>query len=159
MRLVLAAALLAAAIPALARAGDIEVKGAELRASIGHSPNSAAYMTLVNRGDKPDRLVSAACACAGMVMVHRTEVSGGMAMMMDSPAVAIPAHGEAAFRPGGLHLMLMGLKKPLVDGSEQEITLTFARAGQVRAKFKVKAQVDAAPPPAHPTPMGAMPGM
>jgi copper(I)-binding protein len=146
MRRIAAFTLLAAAIPAFAHAGDIEIKGAEMRASIGHSPNTAGYMTVVNRGGKPDRLLSAACGCAGMVMVHKTEMSGGMAMMTGEPAVAIPAHGEVTFKPGGLHLMVMDLKQPLADGTVQDVTLTFERVGKVTAAFKVKAQIGAAAP-------------
>jgi copper(I)-binding protein len=159
----LAVAIPAVALPAVAMAGDIEIKGAEMRASIGHSPNTAGYMTIVNHGAKPDRLLSASCGCAGMVMVHKTEVSGGMAMMMSEPAITIPAHGEVTFKPGGLHLMVMDLKKPVALGTVQDVTLTFEHAGKVTAVFLIKTQIDAAPAGSSARSqagsMGAMPGM
>jgi copper(I)-binding protein len=136
----LAAALL---FPALAHAGDIAVTGAQLRASIGHSPNSAAYMTLTNAGGRADRLLSASCACAARVEIHATEVMQGMVMMESAASVNIPAHGVVSFKPGGLHLMLTGLKQPLADGGEQKLTLVFQHAGPVTAPFRIKARIDA----------------
>ena len=70
MKAAIAAAVLAlAAAPAMAkphagRPSDILVSGGQIRASLGGSPNSAAYMTITNAGPKPDRLLSITCACA-----------------------------------------------------------------------------------------------
>jgi copper(I)-binding protein len=151
------ALLMSALTPALAHAGDIRVEAPVMRATIGRSPATAAYMTLVNEGATPDRLVSARCDCAGMVMVHRTEVTNGMAMMGDA-VVIVPAHGSVAFRPGDLHLMLMRLSKPLLNGAEQPVVLVFEHAGEVKAAFKVKTQIVGGAGEAA-MPMGGMPGM
>jgi copper(I)-binding protein len=151
------AALIALAVlagPALAHASDVQIRHPAIRASIGRSPNTAAYLTIVNSGDRPERLLSVRCGCASMVMVHKTEMAGGMAKMNDAQ-VTVPAHGEVAFRPDGLHLMVMGLTRPLVAGGEQPLTLIFEHAGAVTVRFKVEDQIDAAPAPAQ----GSMPGM
>lgn len=152
----LAAAL--AFLPAtLAHAGAIRVEAPVMRASIGRSPATAAYMTLTNTGATPDRLLSARCDCAGVVMLHRTEVANGMATMGDA-AVVVPAHGSVAFHPGGLHLMLMRLNKPLLDGAEQPVVLVFEHAGEVKVAFKVKTQIVGGSGEAT-SAMGPMPGV
>ena len=153
------ASALALLAPGLALAGDLMVIQPEIRASIGKSPNTAAYLTLENHGAAPDRLLSARCACAGMVMIHQTKMANGMAMMGDAAAVVVPAHGAVAFKPEGLHLMVMGLKAPLVDGADQPLTLVFERAGAMKIAFKVKSHIGAADSAPAPSSMDAMPGM
>jgi copper(I)-binding protein len=57
--------------------------------------------------------------------------------------VTIPAKGEVAFKPGGAHLMVFGLKKPAEAGTTMPMTLTFERAGKVTVPVFVTANVDA----------------
>jgi copper(I)-binding protein len=52
-------------------------------------------------------------------------------------ALDIPADGMLEMKPGGYHIMLMGLTQPLKEGDEIEITLTFEKAGEVKLKAKV----------------------
>ena len=135
---------------------QVQVRGLTIservvRASIGSSPNSAAYMIISNANAVADRLMSASCACAAKVEVHETHEMKGMAGMMTmgtSGPVVIPAHGSVSFRPGGLHLMLSGLKERLIDRDRQEITLVFEHAGTIKAEFHISGQVaaDGAPP-------------
>ena len=82
------------------------------------------------------------CACAARVEVHLSHVMDGQAMMMPAGDVAIPAHGEVAFKPGGYHLMIMGLKTHLKDGTTQELKLKFQHAGTVAAAFPVKSRIE-----------------
>jgi copper(I)-binding protein len=153
-RLVPFAALLALiAAPAHAdphqvKAGDLVIASRAVRASIGHNPNTAAYLTIANGGAKPDRLMSAACACAAKVEIHVMQEMKGMMMMGDAGPVEVPAHGKVTFHPGGRHLMLTGLKEPLLDGGQQEITLVFEHAGKVTASFNIRSRIaaDGAPP-------------
>ena len=147
-----ALALLAIAGPCSAsahevKAGDLTLSDLAVRASIGAVPTSAAYLTITNTGAKPDRLVSASCACARSVMIHVTDMSGGMASMKSMGAVTVPANGSVALKPGGMHLMVMGLKAPLKDGGMQEFTLHFERAGEVKAGFHIKSRIDQPMPP------------
>jgi copper(I)-binding protein len=143
----LIAAVALMSVPTLAWAAGVAVTGAQLRASIGHSPNSAAYMVLTNTADQPDQLVSASCACAAKVEIHATEMMQGMVMMAPAAPVKIPARGVVSFKPGGLHMMLTGLKQPLADGGEQKLTLVFQRAGAVTTPFHVTARISAAGQP------------
>jgi copper(I)-binding protein len=149
--ILIVAALLAAPAAAVAGPGDIAVSGAEVRASLGGSTNSAAYLTITNAGDQPDRLLSVACDCAAQAEAHATGMNGPMMTMAPAGPVVVPAHGHVTFAPGGLHIMLTGLKAPLVDGGGQEMVLRFEHAGPVRARFQVHARIV--------TPMAPMPGM
>ncbi len=152
------AGLLAAAGLALAASGagadpQVEARGVVIsepvvRASIGKAPNSAAYLVIANTTGVADRLLSAACACAAKVEAHESHPMAGMPGMMEmSPTgpVVIPAHGSVAFRPGGKHLMLTGLKGRLADGGSQVITLVFEHAGRISVDFQVRSKIAAEP--------------
>jgi len=154
--LLVATALLAA--PGLAqahevKAGDLELVHPHIRASMGQSPTTAGYLTILNHGKTADSLVSVSCGCAASVSVHEMKMTGSMASMAMVPSVEIPAGGKVTFAPGGLHLMVMGLKAPIKAGDMVEMVLTFKRAGAVKTPFM------AADRPA-PKPMSdTMPGM
>ncbi len=152
--LVLAALLVASPVLAQAhevKAGDLTLKHPHMRASMGMSPTTAGYVVIENGGNSDERLVSAACACAKMVMIHQTEIKNAMASMKALDGLNIPAGGTAQLAPGGAHLMIMGLKAPVKAGTIVNMTLTFAKAGSVTVPFMVmdKAGGD----------MGGMPGM
>jgi copper(I)-binding protein len=150
--LIAALAAPASARPRPARPSPIAVTGAEVRASLGGSANSAAYMVIANSGPKPDRLVSVDCACAVQAEVHRSSMEGGVMSMAPAGPVEIPAHGRVVFAPGGLHVMLTGVKHPLIDGRRQAMTLSFERAGRIEAGFDVRTRIVSEG-------MAAMPGM
>lgn len=153
--LTLTVAAPAVADPHQVKKGEITISNRIVRASIGRSPNSAAYVVIANRGSAPDALVSASCACAAKVEIHRSMVVKGMMTMAPAAPVTIPARGQVSFRPGGYHLMLEGLKEPLKEGGEQNITLTFQHAGPITAAFHIRSQIS---PEGGPS-MSGMPGM
>ena len=62
---------------------------------------------------------------------------GGMMGMQPVARLEIPAGGTVELKPGGYHIMLMGLARPLKEGDEIELTLSFAKAGDVKVKAKV----------------------
>ena len=139
--LILAAALSVLAAAAQAhevKAGALTLSDLAVRASLGKVPTSAAYLTITNAGKTADRLLSVDCACAAMAMMHRTETAKGVTDMVMADQVVIPPGGKAVFSPDGLHIMLTGLKGPLKAGTMQTLTLTFERAGKVKAAFHVK---------------------
>lgn len=145
MRHVLAAALLLAAAPAAAhevKAGSITIVHPIVRASLAGSPNTAGYVTLRNAGPTPDRLLSAACACARRVEVHAMSTADGRMTMRPAGPVALAPGGTVELKPGGLHLMVLGLKAPLEAGTTVEMTLTFEKAGPVKAPFFATARLE-----------------
>ena len=124
------------------KAGDLTIKNPVIRAVPPGVPNSAGYLTIANAGAKADKLISVTCACARSVEMHLSHVMDGTAMMMPAGLVEAPAGGQVSFSPGGYHLMILGLKAPLVDGATQPLTLKFQRAGTVSVPFQVKARIE-----------------
>jgi len=154
--LIVAAALLVA--PSLVqahevKAGNLELIHPHIRASMGQSPTTAGYLTILNNGKTADRLLSVSCACAASVTVHEMKMTGSMASMAQVPSVEIPAGGKVTLAPGGLHLMVMGLKAPIKAGDRVEMVLTFEKTGAVKTPF------EAADRPASPPTSDKMPSM
>lgn len=126
--LALAAATLLA-VPALA--ANIEIRDAFARATPGMAPNGGAFMTIVNNGTEPDRLVSAAAPVSKTAELHTHDSDGQVMRMRKVEFIAVPARGMAQLAPGGHHVMFMGLQAPLKEGDKFPLTLTFERAGKV----------------------------
>lgn len=103
----------------------VTVEHAWARATPPGASNGAAFMTLVNRGARDNALVRAESAAAGAVELHTHVTEDGVARMRQVPEIPVAAGGKTELRPGGLHIMLIGLKAPLVDGSQLTLTLTF----------------------------------
>jgi copper(I)-binding protein len=141
-RLLLAAPLLLAlAGPGLAqevRAGDLTITEAWSRAA-GPGGTGAGYLTIGNRGGAADRLLSASSPAARSVELHNHIREGDVMRMRQVPAVEIPAGGSVTLRPGGLHLMLIGLTGPLRQGETVPVTLTFERAGTAQVNLAIQA--------------------
>ena len=134
MRRAIILALVACAAPAAAHAA-IVIEHPEIRPTIGLQRTTAAYLTIRNTGAGADRLVGAACACAAMVMPHRTTTTNGVSAMAMETSVAGPAHGAVAFDARGRHLMLTGVKAPIRTGAKIRMILTFEKAGKVAVDF------------------------
>lgn len=135
MRAVLPILIAALALPATAAPSRLNVSDAWSRPATG--VNGAGFMTLTNPGSKAESLVAASSPAAARVEIHTTSLSGGLASMEKLASVPVPAGGEVTFKPGGKHLMLMGLKRPLKPGDRFPITLTFASGAKVEATFSV----------------------
>ncbi|MCK5449016.1 MAG: copper chaperone PCu(A)C [Gemmatimonadetes bacterium] len=135
-----AVALSAAACPDSAPPQpDVQVEDAWVRAVSGSDVNTAAYMTLRNRGDAPDRLTGARAEAARMTGVHRTTIdSTGLARMREVDALDLPAGSSVALEPGGYHLMLMGVG-PLAAGDTIEITLLLEASESLDIAAEVRA--------------------
>ena len=117
-------------------AGKIMVESAWARASV--SKNGAAYVTLVNRGTTDDRLLQARSDVAARVEIHTTKMEGNIMHMRKVDAIPVPAGRSVTFRPGGYHIMMMGLKHKLKEGDEFPMTLVFEKSGDVAVKVAVK---------------------
>ncbi|MFM1892226.1 MAG: hypothetical protein RLZ44_1303 [Pseudomonadota bacterium] len=124
----LAAALLCGATPAWSgsAAEEVAVHDAYARAVPPVVPNSAAFMTLHNAGTADHTLVSASSPAAATVELHtHINDNGVMRMRPVEGGIAVPAGGSTELQPGGLHVMLIGLHQPLVEGDQVELELTF----------------------------------
>jgi copper(I)-binding protein len=91
--------------------------------------NSAVYMTIVN-GATPDRLLKAQTEVASAAELHTVEMKDGMMQMHPvEGGIAVPANGQVELKPGGFHVMLIGLKQELKPGMTISLALTFEKAG------------------------------
>lgn len=118
---------------------EIMVKDAYIRSSTPSSPTGAAFMMLMNSGSSDDRLVAASSDVAGRVELHThiEDANGVMKMTEIEGGIVVPAGEMAVLKRGGMHVMFMGLKQPLEQGAEIELTLTFENAGEVNIKVPV----------------------
>jgi periplasmic copper chaperone A len=131
---------LAAAVTSVstANASDLMVTKAFARASATPTAQTgAAYVSLMNHANEADRLVSVSSPVAAMSHIHKSEVVDGVMKMQSVEALEIPVHGMLEMKPGGYHIMFMGLKQPLKQGEEIDLTLRFENAGDVTIKVPV----------------------
>jgi copper(I)-binding protein len=114
---------LAAATP------SVLVEDAWVRATVGAKDTSmtAAFMSLTNPGNADIKLTSATSPAAGTVQLHQMAMKDGkMVMQEKAGGINVPATSHTHLSPGGDHVMLMGLKRPLKPGDEVPITLEFS---------------------------------
>jgi copper(I)-binding protein len=138
-----------------AQAQDLAVEQPWARATPGRAPTGAAYLTLVNRGKEPDRLLGATTPAASRVELHayrRPEGAsagghqGHVMEMRPLDRIEIKPGETVVLKPDGMHAMLVGLKAPLKEGERLAMTLRFERAGEVRIEVPV-ARAGAMGPP------------
>jgi len=97
------------------------------------------FMVVTNASAKPDRLVGATTDVAKEVQLHTMSMEGGvMRMRQVEGGIAVPAKGKLEMKPGGYHLMFMGLKRPLRKGERFPVTLRFQNAGSLKVQFAVQ---------------------
>jgi copper(I)-binding protein len=101
---------------------------------------AVGYLTVVNTGSAPDRLVAGSTPAAGALEIHQSSDTGGvMRMRAVAGGVSIPAGGTVTFGPDGYHLMLVGPKRPFKAGDHVPVSLVFEHAGTVKLDLDVEA--------------------
>ncbi|MEO8278438.1 MAG: copper chaperone PCu(A)C [Ideonella sp.] len=120
------------------KAGAVEIGQVQARSTAAGQSMSSAYLDIRNGGG-PDKLLSAASPVASAVEMHTMSMDGNVMRMRQIDAIELPAGQSVELKPGGLHLMLMGLKQPLAVGSHFEMTLVFEKAGPVKVQVDVAA--------------------
>lgn len=152
------AALAGATQPALARSyrtGAIEVTDPWTRPAPAGAVG-VGYMSLANTGKTAVSLVSATTPAAKTITLHKSSVVGGVARMSAvAGGISIPPGGSAVLGPGGYHMMLEGLAKPLSAGERAPMTLKFSNGQSVQVELAVQLQPGAAAGGG----MESMPGM
>lgn len=124
------------------RAGDLRISQTAARATAPTARTGAVYLSVTNTGTAPDRLVSASTAAAETVELHTTVRDGNVMRMQPLTGIDVPAGQTVTLAPGGLHVMLIGLKGPLNDGSSLALSLNFQRAGKVDVTVPVSRAVE-----------------
>jgi len=109
-----------------------------------------AFLTIVNKGKQADRLVSGSTTVAREVQIHTMTVQDGvMRMRQLKNGLDIPAGKSVGLKPGGYHIMLMGLKQPLKRGTRVPVTLDFQKAGKLRVELVVEPITSTGPAGGH----------
>jgi copper(I)-binding protein len=126
--------------------GPLEIDTPWARASIGTARPAAAYVTIRNTGDQPDRLIRIETPVAARPEVHEMVHEGGAMKMRPAGPLEIPPGGEVRLEPGGRHIMLMQLKELLEQGGQVPLTLVFEKAGAITVEAPIGAVGASAPP-------------
>lgn len=113
--------------------GPVSVEDAYARSSGPGAISGAAFMVLVNAGETDDRMIAARADVAERVEIHThiEDPNGVMRMVEVEDGIAVAAGSTHALKRGGDHVMLMGLRAPLVDGESFPLTLVFEQAGEI----------------------------
>ena len=121
------------------KVGNLQIMKPSARATAPGQSISSAYLTIENKGTTADRLVAVSFARAKEVQLHEMKMDGDKMMMRQMTGIEIPANGIVELKPGGYHLMLMGLDSPIKDGEQLKMTLQFEKAGKVDVMFPSQA--------------------
>ena len=138
----IAVALIAFGVTAHAQAqtshpSTIGVENAWARATPAGAKTGAAYVAVINNGGTSDRLLSAATPLAQEVQFHRETKDNGISRMRELHRVEIDPGAKVIFKPGDMHMMMVGLKQPLKEGETFPLTLTFEKAGKIDVTVSV----------------------
>jgi copper(I)-binding protein len=130
-------------------ASPVTITEAWLRPAPTGMAMTSGYLTIRNTSARPVRLRAATSPSIGSITLHRSVVTGGIARMEAlSDGLVIPPGGSAVFKPGGNHMMLEGLSRPLKVGDKVTVTLSFDGLPATPAVFEVRGSApDAAMPP------------
>lgn len=115
----------------------IEISDVWARTSM-QGMNSAVYFMIQNHNAGADELIGAASDVADAVEVHESKMEGDVMMMNRVEAVALEPSAKVEFKPGGYHVMLIGLKQDLKAGDEITVTLQFRDSPDITVKATVK---------------------
>jgi len=100
--------------------------------------SSAVYLQVRNPGPRADRLIGGESPSASRVEIHESRMEGDVMRMRRVEGLLVPGGGEVDLMPGGLHLMLLGLRESLIPGDTLSLTLDFERAGPVHVRVPVR---------------------
>jgi periplasmic copper chaperone A len=134
----LAALLLLSTAAGGAGGTEIQIFDAWARPTPPGAQVGAVYFAVKNRGGQDDQLLSVASAVAASVQIHETQTVKGVMQMRPVTSVNCPAGSTVTVAPGGLHVMLLGLKQPLAAGSRFDLALRFRNAGSLTLQVPVQ---------------------
>ena len=109
-----------------------------LSEEVGGATNSAAYFLLRNTGARADRLLGGETEAAASLEIHESRIEDDVMRMRRVDELEVPPDGEVVLQPGGLHIMLLGLRRPLAEGDTVLLSLDFQHAGRLDIRFPVR---------------------
>lgn len=117
--------------------GDLMIAGAWSRATPPGVDIGAGYLQITNHGSRPDRLLRVRSDVSDRVEMHESKMEQGVMRMREQSDIPIAAGATVELKPGGLHLMLLGLGQPLQAGQSYQLSLEFENAGEVDVPARV----------------------
>ena len=122
------------------RVGDLVIERPWARATPKGAPVAGGYLTITNNGTEADRLVGGSFPGVGRAEVHEMKMENGVMKMRPlASGLEIKPGQTIELKPGGYHLMLMGLSGQLKAGESVNGALEFAKAGKIAVRFPVRA--------------------
>ncbi|MDO9074341.1 MAG: copper chaperone PCu(A)C [Rubrivivax sp.] len=125
--------------PTLHAQTALKVEGAWARPTVQGQAAGGGFLKITG-GGTADKLVSASAGVAKTVELHTMAMDGDVMRMRQIDAIVVPAGQTVELRPGGMHVMFMGLTNPLKNGDSFPLTLRFEKAGEVQVNVKVTPQ-------------------
>ena len=120
-------------------AGSLHIGHPWSRATPKGAPVGGGYLTITNNGSEPDRFVGGSVDFAQKLELHQMSMDHGvMKMRPVDGGIEIKPGETVTLKPGGLHIMFVGLDKPLKQGERVPATLDFAKSGKVKVDFVVE---------------------
>lgn len=105
----------------------------------GDAPiTSAVYMVIVNEGQAADDLVGASSDVAATVETHETTIVNDVMRMQPVKGIPVPAAGKVELKPGGYHVMLIGVMRELKQGDRFTLKLHFQKSGDLIVSPEVR---------------------
>ena len=152
-RLALAASFALLAVPAGAldyKLGALEIGQPWTRATPPTAPSGGGFLTVTNTGTTPDRLIAVKSPAADKVEIHEMKMDGNVMRMRElEKGIEIPPGATVELKPGGFHVMFMGLKAPFAKDATVPLTLVFEKAGSIDVELQVAALGAGAPAAKH----------
>jgi len=125
--------------PALTMKASEEPSGEGMGMGQPMPGTGAVFMLLKNGGGEPDRLTGGQTDVAEVLEIHETVMEGEvMKMQMLPDGLEVPARGEVLLKPGGYHIMLIGIKRDLEVGDTFSLDLQFEKSGTITVEPKVR---------------------
>jgi copper(I)-binding protein len=112
-----------------------------IRATVAQQKSTGAFFQLKATSDS--RLVEVRSAAADMVQIHEMAMEGDVMKMREVPGIDLPAGKTVELKPGGYHVMMMGLKQPINAGDSVPLTLVFEGKDKKRQTVELKAEARA----------------
>ena len=120
------------------QAGDLQIGHPYARTTPPGATTAGAYLSIDNKGKTAEKLLRVTSPVAGLVELHSMSMDGNVMRMRAVTAIDVAAGATVKLAPGGLHVMLQELKRPLKKGDRVPLTLVFERAGEVKLELAVQ---------------------
>lgn len=130
--------------------GTLEIGHPWTRATPPTAQAGGGFLTVTNKGTTPDRLIAVRSKASGKVEIHEMKMDGNVMRMRElEKGIELPPGATVELKPGGFHLMFMGLASPFAKDGKVPVTLVFEKAGSIDVELVVEAMGAGAPTHKH----------